>query len=124
MTNSVVPSGKISQRDAITYVLANTTLPNDIKEKFEAMLQTITNRNVNGVRKPTARQTENEGIKTAILNSMTAGVEYTIGEMLKQFACFDDTFTSQRVSALLSQLKDDGKVIRTEVKGKAYFRLP
>jgi hypothetical protein len=31
--------------------------------------------------------------------------------------------SANRVSALVKQLKDNGDVVRTEVKGKAYFAL-
>ena len=71
-------------------------------------------------KKPTAQQTANEGIKTAILNSMEVGKGYTITEILKSVPdCAD--LTNQRVSALMRQMVDSGAVVRTEDKRKAYF---
>jgi len=122
MANSSV-SGKMTQREAINYVLDNCNVPYEVREKFESMIDALNNKSSNSVRKPTARQKENEAIKAAILSEMSYNASYTIGEMLKQFTCLDDTFTSQRVSALMSQLKDEGKVTRLESKGKTYFTL-
>ena len=71
-------------------------------------------------KKPTAQQVANEGIKTAILNGMESGKAYTITEILKSIPdCAD--LTNQRVSALVRQMKDEGLLVRTEDKRKAYF---
>ena len=71
-------------------------------------------------KKPTAQQVANEGIKTAILNGMESGKAYTITEILKSVPdCAD--LTNQRVSALVRQMKDEGLLVRTEDKRKAYF---
>jgi predicted transcriptional regulator len=45
---------------------------------------------------------------------------YTVTELQKSVeACAE--LSNQRVSALLRQLKDEGAVVRTEDKRKAYF---
>jgi predicted Rossmann fold nucleotide-binding protein DprA/Smf involved in DNA uptake len=73
-------------------------------------------------KKPTAQQTANEVVKTAILNGMERNRIYTVTEVIKEIPeCAE--LTNQRVSALLRQLKDEGKVIRTEDKRKAYFQV-
>ena len=73
-------------------------------------------------KKPTAQQTANEVVKTAILNGMERNRVYTVTEVIKEIPeCAE--LTNQRVSALLRQLKDEGKVIRTEDKRKAYFQV-
>ena len=73
-------------------------------------------------KKPTAQQTANEMVKTAILNGMERNRVYTVTEVIKEIPeCAE--LTNQRVSALLRQLKDEGKVIRTEDKRKAYFQV-
>lgn len=79
----------------------------------------------NSERKLTPHQLENEKIKDDILNCMESGVSYTIADMLVTFTCFPSEMTPQRLSALLSQLgaKGTGQIVRTEVKGKAYFAL-
>lgn len=73
-------------------------------------------------KKPTAQQTANDAIKVAILDNMISGKMYTITDIIKSVPeCAD--LTNQRVSALVRQLKDEGKVVRTEDKRKAYFSL-
>lgn len=75
-----------------------------------------------GAKKPTAQQTANEGIKVAIAEGMEPDRLYTVTEIIKEVdACAD--MTNQRVSALLRQMKDEGIVIRTEDKRKAFFSL-
>ena len=71
-------------------------------------------------KKPTAQQTANEAIKSAIVEAMEANRLYTVTEIQKSVdECAD--LSNQRVSALLRQLKDDGVIVRTEDKRKAYF---
>lgn len=73
-------------------------------------------------KKPTAQQTANETIKSAIVEAMEANRLYTVTEIQKSVAeCAE--LSNQRVSALLRQLKDDGVVVRTEDKRKAFFSL-
>lgn len=71
----------------------------------------------NATRKPTKAQTENEGLKEKILEFMEIDTPYTISEIQKGVGIE----TNQKTSALVRQLKDNDLVVRTEVKGKAYF---
>lgn len=73
-------------------------------------------------KKLTAQQVANAGIATAIVEGMEPNRLYTVTEVIKSIpACAD--LTNQRVSALLRQLVEAGKVKRTEDKRKAYFSL-
>ena len=93
----------------------------ELVAKIEKELELLAKKN-SSEKKPTAQQTANDGIKTAILNGMVPNHLYTISELLKAIPeCAD--LTNQRVSALVRQLKDEGKVVRTEDKRKAYFSL-
>lgn len=74
----------------------------------------------NANRKPTKAQAENEGIKDAIIEGMVEDKAYTITDLIKSIPAISN-LTNQRVSALVRQLKEEGSVIRTEEKGKAYF---
>lgn len=71
----------------------------------------------NTSRKPTKAQEENEAIKTAILDFMEEGKPYTITDIQKAIGLD----SNQKTSALMRQLKEADLVIRSEVKGKAYF---
>ena len=73
-------------------------------------------------KKPTAQQMANDAIKTAILEGMKPNQLYTITDIIKDKdigVCAE--LSNQRVSALMRQLKEDGKVSRIEDKRKAYF---
>lgn len=71
----------------------------------------------NASRKPTKAQEENEGLKAEILEYMEVGKSYTITEIQKALGIE----SNQKTSALVRQLKESGLVVRSEVKGKAYF---
>ena len=91
----------------------------ELVEKIENELTLLAKKN-SAEKKPTAQQTANEGIKTAILQGMEPNRLYTIGELIKEIpGCAD--FSTSKMSALVRQLKDAGKVVRTEDKRKAYF---
>lgn len=114
---------KITKKDnfnallAIPAVAENSALVDFINHEIELL-----DRKNSAERKPTAKQTENSALKSAIVDEMESGVKYTISDMLKALpSCAD--LTNQRVSAIVRQLVADGVVIRTEEKRKAYFSL-
>ena len=72
--------------------------------------------------KPTKAQIENEGIKNTILATLTT-TPTAIGDLMKANAELGG-FSNQKISALLTQLLTAHKVVRTEVKGKAFYALP
>lgn len=73
-------------------------------------------------RKPTAKQVENAGIKTAIATWFEPDTLYLAADVVKGCpAC--NGLTAQRVSALLGQLVNDGVLVRTEDKRKNYYSL-
>ena len=91
----------------------------EVLEKLGNIKTSIDKKN-SADRKPTATQTENVGLKNAIVEGMEVGKAYTISELMKSVPALAD-LTNQRVSALVRQLKDEGKVTREEIKRKAYF---
>ena len=121
MTNSK----KMTKRDYFTILRASypETASNydEVIAFIDHELELLAKKN-SAEKKPTAVQIANEGIKSAILEGMEPNRLYTITELIKEIPeCAD--MTNQRVSALVRQLKDDGKVERVEEKRKAYFRL-
>lgn len=72
----------------------------------------------NASRKPTKIQEANESIKEQILDFMALNRDYTISEIQKGIGLE----TNQKTSALVRQLVVADLVIRSEVKGKAYFK--
>lgn len=75
----------------------------------------------NGERKPTKTQVENEGIKAQIVEVLTnAELPMSVGDVAEAVGID----SNQKVTSLLTQLRNDKIIVRTEVKGKAYYGMP
>ena len=108
---------KFAMLRAIPAVADNAMLVEFIDHEVEL----LTKKN-SAEKKPTAQQVANASIATAIIEGMEPNRLYTVTEIIKSIPqCAD--LTNQRVSALLRQLVEGGKVKRTEDKRKAYFSL-
>ena len=105
---------------AVEGVKANPELVKFIDHELELLAK----KNASGEGKMTAAQLANEGIKAEILECMEKEPNrmFTVSEMQKEFPCCAE-LSNQRVSALIRQLKEDGKVERIEDKRKAFFRI-
>lgn len=76
-----------------------------------------------GSHKPTKTQLENEGYKRAMLETLAeVGRPLTISELMDTCPALAG-LKNQRVSALMTQLKNASLVVRTEDKKKAYFSI-
>jgi len=116
-TPKLTKAQKFAMLRAIPAVAENAMLVEFIDHEVEL----LTKKN-SADKKPTAQQVQNAGIATAIVEGMEPNRLYTVTEVIKSIpACAD--LTNQRVSALLRQLVEAGKVKRTEDKRKAYFSL-
>ena len=114
---------KMTQKNAIAYVLDNCTLPTEVAEKLVSMKAQLEKKsNKSGEHKPTKTQIANEGHKAVILANMEHGRLYTITEITKEMP-FSEELSTQRVSALVTQLKKAEQVVRVEDKRKAFFKL-
>ena len=114
-TPKLTKAQKFAMLRAIPTVAENAMLVEFIDHEVEL----LTKKN-SADKKPTAQQVANAGIATAIIEGMEPNRLYTVTEVIKSIpACAD--LTNQRVSALLRQLVEAGKVKRTEDKRKAYF---
>ena len=93
----------------------------EMVEFFDVRLEQVAKKNA-AVRKPTAKQVENEGVKVAIVEWMTEGESYSCADVVKGCpAC--EGMSAQRVSALLSQLHKAGQLTVTEEKRKHFYSL-
>lgn len=114
---------KLTKKDHFNALLAleevkeNQALVDFISHELELLSKKNT-----ADRKPTANQTENEVIKSAIVAGMTANRLYTVTEIIKEIPACNE-LANQKVSALFRQLVAENKVDRIEEKKKAYFRL-
>lgn len=74
-----------------------------------------------GSKKPTANQIANEGLKNVILENLTTE-GMTASEVLASATDFEG-MSNQKISALLKQLVEEGKVVKISDKKKSIFKL-
>jgi predicted transcriptional regulator len=120
MEKKMTKREKFEMLAKIAEVKANPVLAEFIEHELELLAK----KNASGSGKLTAVQVANNGIKEEILECMAKEPDrlFTISEMMKLFPCCAE-LSNQRVSALVRQLKEDGKVERFEEKRKAVFRI-
>ena len=107
---------KYAMLKAIPAVAENSVLVEFIEHELELLAKKNASE-----KKPTAQQTANDGIKSAIVEGMEKGKKYTITDLMKEIpACAE--LSNQKVSQLVRQMIPD-KVVRVEEKRKAYFVL-
>ena len=114
---------KMTKRDYYNALLniAEVKANGEMVKFIEHELELLAKKN-SAEKKPTAIQVANEGIKSVILETLIEnGKMMTISEMQKANAELGE-MSNQRISALVRQLINDGKVERTEDKRKAYFK--
>jgi hypothetical protein len=120
-TNTTSTTRKPTKRQMFEGLLTIPTLTQEQKDFIKHELELLAKKN-SADKKPTAQQTANEAVKTAILDGMEPNRLYTITELIKEIPeCAD--MTNQKVSALVRQLVDAGSVAKTADKRKSYFSL-
>ena len=126
MTNTEKKMTKATAWAIVKEIVENSDHPKsaELVEKIDNELNLLAKKN-SAEKKPTAQQVANDGIKTAVLATMANDPNrlFTITELLKAVPNLPEDMSLNRMSALVRQLKDAGKVIRTEDKRKAYFSL-
>jgi hypothetical protein len=121
MEIDTMATNKMTNKGALQFVLDTYDVPAEVAEKLKSMVAQLEKKS-GAERKPTARQVENTKVKEKIASQMEPNVLYTVGEMLKKFDTTED-MTSQRLTALLTQMAEDGLVEKTKDKGKSLFSL-
>lgn len=111
-----------SQFEAVKAVLLETGHA-DLADFIDGRIAQTVKKNTTP-RKPTAKQVENDGFKSDILAWMDADTLYSAGDVLKGVPSIVASGMSiNRVSALLTQLADNGSVNKTVDKRKNYYSL-
>ena len=114
---------KLTKREHFTDILNGYDLTAEHKAFIEHELELLARKNASASsadRKPTAQQLANEALKANILSDMEADRLYAVGEMIKELPSCTD-LSSSKVTSMLTQLKNEGKVIKTEDKRKSYY---
>lgn len=113
---------KMTNVKALAYVLENCELTAEVAEKIAKIKASYEKKSATtGERKPTATQVANEAIKNSLYEAMEDGKAYRVGEMLKAFTHIDGLTSASKVTSMMTQMVADGRVVRSEVKGKAYY---
>lgn len=111
---------KLTQKKALEYVLTNCELPDDVKEKLEGMVETLSHRKA-GERKPTAKQIESNRLREVIYDYLCeTGESLTCSELAKRIPDFEDG-QNQKVSGLMRALVAEGRVTKVIDHGKSLF---
>ena len=116
MANKVTKKDRFNQLLAIEEVKNNEGLVEFINHEIELLDKKASNK------KATKNQEENVGIKAEILNTLSE-VGVTVTDLMAKSEVLGQ-YQNQKITALLKQLKDEGKVVKTYDKKKAYFALP
>lgn len=110
---------KLTYTDALDIAIASVSADSAVAEKLTALKASLEKKS-HSKHKPTANQTANAGYKEVILAGMEDGKSYTITDLNKNIDGLSE-LSNQKISALVRQLVESGKVIREQVKRKAYF---
>jgi hypothetical protein len=113
----------MSKKMTIAETFAEIVATYDLSEEHKAFLlerADKASRKSNGERKPTAKQVHNAEVAEQVYEAMEPNRAYTVSEMIKVIPAFDGVSASY-ANAIVKKLKDGGKVVRNEIKGRAYF---
>ena len=123
MTNA--SNRKPTKRDRFNALLAIPAVAEDAElvEFINHEIELLDKKNT-AERKPTAKQVENAGFKADILAWMEPDTKYLSADVAKGVpSIIAAGISPNRVTAMLTQLVNDGAVIRTEDKRKSYYSL-
>lgn len=104
---------------AIPAVAENSALVEFINHEIELL-----DKKNSAERKPTPKQVENAGFKGDIVAYMERGVLYLAADLAKSVpSVVEAGISGNRVTAMLTQLVNDGTLVRTVDKRKSYYSL-
>ena len=115
MANTKITKIEVLREMAQNEVIkANPNFANYVAHEIELL------ENKSAKRKSTKTQTENVGIKVNILEVLDGSDGMTVSQIMP---LLNGSYTNQKISSLLRQLVEDGRVRRYTEKRVAYFAL-
>ena len=115
---------KMTKKDYFTMLLnvkevkANADLVKFVEHELELLEKK------SGSKKQTETQKANEKLmKEVVMALSTCEKAVTVSELMKNEMFKDTDYSNQKLSSMLKKLVDNGTVIRTVEKKKAYFSL-
>ena len=114
-------ANKKTQKDFFNEIIEvlNEAGRDDLVEFCNDRIDKLTRKSTS--KKPTKVQVENDSIKDTIVEILEELDSPATATMIATDPRVN--VSNQKVSALLKQLKEDGRIVRTEDKGKAYFSV-
>ena len=107
----------------IRQILVDGGYPDHLIEFIDGRVAQLDKKN-SAERKPTAKQVENANFKADILAWMENGVKYASADVAKGVpSIIEAGLSANRVTAMLTQLVNDGAVVRVEEKRKNFYSL-
>lgn len=83
----------------------------------------LLNKKSTSAKKPTKTQLENEAYKAEIVSALAEADKPVTIKELCEICDSIAGLTNQRITHMLTDLRKDGKVVRTQIKKVAYFAL-
>ena len=112
---------KITKREMFAMMMEKYNFTEQERAFIEHEIELL-DKKKSGERKPTATQIANEGLKEIIMEVLNSTEEMlTVTDIIKSHADLAE-LSNQKVSSLMTQLKDAGKVEKVVEKRKAYFK--
>lgn len=116
---------KPTQRDRYAEIreILVSTGRDDLVEFVDGRVAQLDKKN-SAERKPTAKQVENAGFKADIVAYMEPNTQYLSADITKGVPSIVAAgISANRVTAMLTQLVNDGTLVRTEDKRKNFYSL-
>ena len=112
---------KMTIAEQFTALLEKYPFTDEERAFIEGRIEKAT-RKTDGEKKPTAKQLANIAVADKVYEFManTPDTAYTVSELLKVVPEFEGVSASY-ANAIVKKLKDAGRVVRNEIKGRAYF---
>lgn len=113
----------MTKREAFA-MIRELVIDNDALVAFVDHEVELLNKKNSAPKAPTQKQVDNETYKAMMIADMGDG-KWTVGEIQKDLFLGGHgiELTNQRVTALVTALKNDGKLVRTVEGRKAYFTV-
>ena len=115
---------KMTNVKALTYVVENCKMPDDVAEKIGNILATYEKKSASSAeRKPTATQIANaetaENVGAWLIAN--AGAKFTAGEIHKQCPSASALPSTQKLTPMLTKLVADNVLAKETIKGRTYY---
>ena len=114
---------KLTKKQKFTMLMGiDAVKENDVLREFvEHELDLLEKKNASKSTKVTAKQEQNSAIGEQVVDFMSANTLYTMSELLKKVPGLPEDMSLPRLTRIVTDMVNDGRIVRTVDKRKAYF---